>query len=465
VTRATALAAVLVLSALPVAAAEAQVVMLRPHPGPKLEQGPQLSGARVAWSQHVCLRGCGDFPPSTEGRVEILSARPQGRRDLLLFRAKRLGSFSGPNVGYSSDFFEISERALALSNVVTTHDDLEGDRSEVRLRAGLLGERRALLVDCSANRNLARPPPIALDGHRIAYDPDPCDDAARVILRDLATGASVSLPEPAGGAHLRLRGRYAAWIEGANASARLVVHDLLAGAAAYSSPAPGVTDLDLDTDGTVAAVTGERDPRRSCPPGRLVRYPAAAPAPEDLGPACAASVRIAGGRIAFLAPEGLTRSLRQWGPDEAMRDLVRFGRALPGGFDFDGTRLVWSERDCGGGQAIFMARRALAPVDPLPLNCRARFGRAAAVAVRHGVASVPLACPRGCGGELRLRHMARRDFSLLRDDEPVVRLRLNRRALERLRRRGSLEAHAVLVTYNRAGERQARRRAITLVAG
>ena len=461
-TRAPALAAVLVLSALP-AAAEAQVAVLRPHPGPKLEQGPQLSGARVAWSQHLCLRGCGDFPPSTEGRVEILSGRPQGRPDLVLFRGKRLGSFSGPNIRSRSDFFEISERALALTRVVTISDELVGERGEVRLRAGLLGERRALLVDCSADRNLS-PPPVALDGDRIAYDPDPCDDAARVVVRDLATGTSFSLPEPAGGAHLRLRGRYAAWIEGASASARLVVHDLLAGAAAYSAPAPGVTDLDLDTDGTVAAVTGERDPSRPCSPGRLVRYSAAAPSPEDLGPACAATVRIAGGRIAFLASEGLTRTLRQWGPDAAMRDLVRFGRALPGGFDFDGTRLVWSERDCGGGQAIFMARRALAPVDPLPLNCRARFGGATAV-VRHGVASVPLACPRGCGGELRLRHMARRDFSLLRDDERVVRLRLNRRARERLRRRGSLEAHAVLVTYNRAGERQARRRAITLVAG
>lgn len=39
--------------------------------------------------------------------------------------------------------------------------------------------------------------------------------------------------------------------------------------------------------------------------------------------------------------------------------------------------------------------------------------------VRRGVATVALRCPRGCGGELSLRHMGRADFSLLRGEEEV----------------------------------------------
>jgi hypothetical protein len=45
-----------------------------------------------------------------------------------------------------------------------------------------------------------------------------------------------------------------------------------------------------------------------------------------------------------------------------------------------------------------------------------------------------------------------------------VRVRLSRRARERLQRRGSLQALAKIVTRNRAGDRHARSRAVTLVA-
>jgi hypothetical protein len=83
--------------------------------------------------------------------------------------------------------------------------------------------------------------------------------------------------------------------------------------------------------------------------------------------------------------------------------------------------------------------------------------------VRRGLARVRLRCPRGCGGELSLRHMGRRDFSLLRGERDV-RVRLRARARARLRRRGTFPALAKVVTRNRAGDRQARSRAVTLVA-
>lgn len=72
------------------------------------------------------------------------------------------------------------------------------------------------------------------------------------MVRDLATGQTVVLPDPTGGERLRLRGRFAAWIAGEGDEARLVVHDVVAGAAAYSAPAVDVRALDLDADGNVA---------------------------------------------------------------------------------------------------------------------------------------------------------------------------------------------------------------------
>jgi hypothetical protein len=297
-------------------------------------------------------------------------------------------------------------------------------------------------------------------GSRGASDREPCDDSAAVVVRDLVTGETVTLPEPAGGAHLSLRGRFVAWIAGSGAEARLVVHDLTARATAYSAPAVDVLALDLDADGTVAAVSGR--PNRPCSTGRLLRYSVVAPVATDLGPACATGVGIEAGRIVFLGWERFFRTLRVLEPGGGVRDLVHFGRVRPGAFDFDGERLAAAARDCGGGEAIFTAQLADAPFDAGSINCRARFG-SGTVPVRRGIATVRLRCPRGCGGELSLRHMGRRDFSLLRG-ETEVRIRLRRDARVRLERRGSLEALAKIVTFYRAGARLARGRAVTLVA-
>jgi hypothetical protein len=338
-------------------------------------------------------------------------------------------------------------------------DELDGESARVALRAGAPGARRPLLVSCSAPF-FSGAAPLALDGSRLAYDPDPCDELPRLVVRDLVSGEVVTLPEPAGGPRFSLRGRFLAWIGAEGGAARLVVHDLAAGTTAYSAPAADVIALDVDADGTVAAVTGR--PSRPCSTGRLLRYSAAAPAPADLGPACATGVRIEAGRIVYLGWEGFTRTLRAVGSDGAVEDLVRFGRVRPGLFDFDGERLAWAARDCGGGEAIFTARLGDAPLEAGSINCRARFG-SGIVPVRRGVATLQLRCPRGCGGELSLRHMGRRDFSLLRG-EREVRLRLRPDARARLERRGSLQALAKIVTYSRAGDRHGRGRAVTLVA-
>jgi hypothetical protein len=440
--------------------AAAPWLRLLPDPGPSLAHGPFVLGGQTVWAQERCVRGCssGAFSPiETETLYLIKSVGDAGSRIIARLRLSRYSS-GGPSFAYETVSFLASEQALVTLRVKRTGDE-GGESSGVVVRAGAAETRRPLLVDCSADEASGYAP-VALDGNRVAYDPDPCDDLARLVLRDLGSGETVALPEPAGGRLLSLRGRFVAWVAGGGADARLVVHDLVTGITAYAAPAAGVRALDLDADGAVAAVSGE--PRQPCATGRLLRYSVAAPEPADLGPACATRVVIDGGRIVYLGWEGPTRTLRLSGPDGG-RDLVRFGRVRPGSFDFAGERVVWAARDCGGDNGLFRATLAEAPLGAGSVNCRARF-EPGVVPVRRRLAIVRLRCPRGCAGELSLRHMGRQWFSLLTGEAKVVRVRLRRDVWDRLKRLGSLPALARMVTFNRAGDRQARSRRVTLVA-
>jgi hypothetical protein len=410
-----------------------------------------VAGDRVLWSQERCLGHCSWS--DSDVRYAIRSAGADGLARTL-FRARLArGSSGGPNYVYDVFSFLASEQALVTLDTTFTGEAATGDSGRIVVRAGAPGPARPVLSSCSEFGGAA---PVALDGNRVAYDPDPCDAFPRLVIRDLGTGEAVALPEPAGGALLSLRGRFVAWIAGG----QLVVHDLMTAAAAYSAPAAGVRALDLDADGTVAAVSGEE--RRPCASGRLLRYSPAAPGPVDLGPACATGVAIDAGRIVYLGWERFFRTLRAVGPDGVAQDMVQFGRVQPGGFDFGGERLAWAARDCGGGEALFTASLAEAPVGAGSINCRARFG-SGVVPVRRRIAAVRLRCPRGCAGEVSLRHMGRRQFSLL-PGESEVRVRIRRDVNARLEVAGSLPALAKIVTFNRAGDRAARSRGVRLVA-
>jgi hypothetical protein len=146
-----------------------------------------------------------------------------------------------------------------------------------------------------------------------------------------------------------------------------------------------------------------------------------------------------------------------------------------GALAFDGeTDSLYEVRTAGDGAArtLFRARDVRASSGPRffghtfsfmgSSDCRARFGPGVA-AVRRGVATVRLRCPRGCYGDLTLRHMGWQSFFSLAPGETELRVRLRRPARRRLERHGVLEARAVLETYDRARDRRVRRRALRLV--
>jgi hypothetical protein len=434
---------------------------LLPHPGPSLAQGPFLVDGQTVWAQERCLRGCssGIFSPiETETLYLIKSVGDDGAQIIARLRLSHASS-GGPSFVRETVSFLASDEALVTLHEERTGEE-SGESSRVVVRAGAHATRRPVIVDCSSEE-FSGYAPVALDANQVVYDPDPCDGLRRLVLRDLGTGETVALPEPAGERLLSLRGRFVAWVAGSGADARLVVHDLVTETAAYSAPAEGVQALDLDADGTVAAVSGT--PRRPCATGRLLRYAVAAPEPVDLGPACANAVVIDGGRIVFTGWEGPARTLRLSEPNGGGRDLVRLGRVDPGSFDFSGDHIVWAARDCGGDKAIFRASLAEAPLSAGSVNCRARFG-SGLVPVSRRVAIVRLRCPQGCTGELILRRMGRQLFSVLPRERSVVRVPLRRDVWARLKRLGTLPALARMVTFNRALDRQARSRAVTLVA-
>jgi hypothetical protein len=442
------------------APAQAQVVTLRGHPGPELTQGPVLVGEHVAWSQKSCVQACDpDSGYNTTERYEVLWAgdRAPARR---LFRARIEHASSGPNFFHEFYSFLLSGSTLATLRTTYEGDEVLGESGEAELGAGPSAASLQRLFRCSVEffDGVA---PVALDGSRLVYDPDPCDESHQIVLRDLATGETRELPPSATGTQLHLRGRFAAWIGAEAGSARLIVYDLLAGTPAYSARVGDVRALDLDETGTVAAVTGQE--RHPCTTGRLFRYSIAEPTPTEIHTSvCATGVQLGAGGIVFLGWEGFTRTLRLSTPDGRVEDLVRLGRVRAGDFDADNGRLAWAARDCGGGEAIFTATLAELPLSAGALNCPARL-RSGIVPVRRGRATVRLDCPHGCAGELSLRRIAKRNFALLRG-ESYITLRVRRGARARLERQGSLTAIARLVWRNRAGDRLARSRAVTLRA-
>lgn len=253
-------------------------------------------------------------------------------------------------------------------------------------------------------------------------------------------------------------------------SRRLVVARREAASPVYEVPLPPgqyVQGLALQADGTLVVLgLGTA----SCPPvsgGASRSFPAewlspAEPAPHQLGCFYTGSLRPVAGQWVALAPgpggqaalelvtlaTGASRTLAVFANAaiaEPQPQQVPPTRYSPG-FDFDGQRLAWVQHTCAGA-AIELTPdvAAMSPGPPSPTRCPLRFHVHSPLRPdARGRVRVPISCPLGCTlEELRLRgpHGLAGEASPFATLPPSPRprsvaLRLSRRALAQLRRRG-----------------------------
>jgi hypothetical protein len=349
------LATILVLALL-VAPAEARVLQVV-TPANQLAEGPLLAGARVAWEENRCASpgGCG-FEAAT--RYRIRAAGPGGVRTLSEGRIRSLPG--GSNSFFSSVSFELSATrfVLARSEFGTTS---EQDFAAERLFAGgRNGGALRRLFRCRTDRQMVVNT-HALAGDRVAYDPNPCDDQARIVIRTLAAGTSSTIDLGGGTfADLALAGRHVAVVHGA----LVRVHDTESGAERFSAPLPPGTlhGIDVASDGRLAVSVGsERIGLRSCWRSRLwLLAPGEAAFQQQPGRPCW-DARLVRGGAAYLAGERRPLRLEVQSFGGARRTIVAFGsRRARESFDAQASRGAFAVR-CGGRariRVVSLAERA-----------------------------------------------------------------------------------------------------------
>jgi hypothetical protein len=351
-------AALLALSValLAVPAADARVLQTV-TPANRLAEGPLLAGARVAWEENRCASpgACG-FEAAT--RYRIRAAGPGGIRTLSEGRIRSLPG--GSNSFFSSVSFELSaSRFVLVRSVFGTQS--EQDFAEERLFVGARdGSGLRRLVRCRAERQ-AVVNPVAVAGNRVAFDPNPCDDRARIMIRDLGAGASRTLDLGGGTfAGVALAGRNLAVVHGA----LVRLHDTETGTERFSAPLPPGTlhGIDVASDGRLAVSVGsERLAGRTCWSSRLwlLTHGAAALAQQPGHPCWDA--RLVRGGLAYLAGERRPLRLEVQSTTRSRRTVVAFGaRRARDSFDAQGSRGAFAVR-CGGRvriRVVSLAERA-----------------------------------------------------------------------------------------------------------
>jgi hypothetical protein len=336
------LLALAVLAALP-AVAPARVLQSF-TPVDKLAEGPLLAGNRVAWEETRCESsgGCG-FEADTRYRI-----RAGGAGGVRTLRSGRIRSLpGGSNSFFSSVSFELSPSrfVLARSEFGTTS---EQDFAAERLFAGdRNGARLRQLFACATDQqNVVNV--FALAGDRVAFDPDPCDDQARIEVRDLGGGPTNRIDLGNGTlADLALAGRFVASVH-----AGLVrVHNANSGAELFAASLPPGTlhGIDVAADGRLAVSVGsQRFARRTCWRSRLWLLAAGGSALEQQPVSPCWDARLVRGGVVYLAGERrpLRLELRTSGGTRGTIVVFRARRARES-FDAQGARAAFAV-DCGG---------------------------------------------------------------------------------------------------------------------
>jgi hypothetical protein len=360
------LAGVLALALLPGSASAASVQLLRYTAGSLA--GPAIAGDSVVVDAY--------HPRNT---LDVLAVAPGGQ-------PRRLLRLAPPDdVNGTALLAASGDRVLLRRSFESGAADLLG---------GTIRGPLSVIESCPQESQLSFPPAPAIDGDLSAWTAADCvRDRVRIQL-----GASQRTVD-AGGyiPALAAAGRYVAWIGGQ----RLTVYDAQAGSVAYSVAIPPATFLDVDADGTaVIAPSDVGNGHGACGhdfPDRITYYTPAEPA-AHLVPvsSCREVVKIAGGRIAFVERLGD-------GSDElALTDLA--GRAVRpvahvdalGSFDFDGSRVAWTQRRCLDTLLLRRDASDSSAQDPA-VRCPVRVGSPRLA--RDGTLHVAVACPNGCRPE------------------------------------------------------------------
>jgi hypothetical protein len=337
-----ALLALTVLAALP-AVAPARVLQSF-TPENKLADGPLLAGNRVAWEETRCASpgGCGF---EAETRYRIRAGGPGGVRTLSRGRIRSLPG--GSNSFFSLVSFQLSPDrfVLARSEFGTTNDE---DFAAERLFAGdRNGNGLRRLFACATDQQTVANV-YSLAGERVAFDPDPCDDQARIEVRDLG-GRPATTIELGGGAlaGVALAGRFVASVH----DGLVRVHNANSGAERFSAPLPpgALHGIDVAVDGRLAVSVGsQRTGRRSCWRSRLWLLRRGATALEQLPVSPCWDARLVRGGVVYLAGERRPQRLERRTTGGLRATIVAFGaRHARENFDAQATRAAFAV-GCGG---------------------------------------------------------------------------------------------------------------------
>jgi hypothetical protein len=301
------------------------------------------------------------------------------------------------------------------------------------------------------------PVAVAVDGSRVAFVAD-CDRSVsgdeRVIVDDLATGATLADVPAVHSPTVRLAGRYLAWVEydAPTGTPAVVVYDYEARAPSYRLTHADFA-FDLQDDGKVVVARTQPATSESC--YRLAWASPSEPFLHDIAePACArTAVRIAGDRIASIGRHDGRTSFY-------VADLAGNPReiATPAGkFDFDGERLAYTQRSCSGRQDLFVDDLR-GPGQVEPGDCPMRVQRGPFRIGRDRTFRIRVGCERGCLGSVTVRGQAsggRYSFeravraTLETGENRRIAVRLPARARRLLARRRSLRFTVDTETLNR----------------
>jgi hypothetical protein len=256
------------------------------------------------------------------------------------------------------------------------------------------------LATCTQAAGLAFPPRPALDGDLSAT---PAADCVRNRIR-MQLGAITRTVDATGYVvDIAAAGHYVAWVDTREPGGKsyLTVYDVLAGQTAYTLQITPAQWLDVQADGT-AAVTQFDDSldRRPCntfqahPTYFTVGEPVAHTLPQST---CFGSIKIAGGRIAFvehLANGGDRLELVNLAGTQ-VQPVARLDAeptATPD-FDYDGAHVAWTQTRCRDFVVLRRNASDTSPESPA-VSCPVHVG--SPILRRDGTLHVAVSCPNGC---------------------------------------------------------------------